>query len=76
MSENSMPHDSSTPLDLPDSPAGYLCLNVPPWVASPPIEAVVFGWGASEDHQLGLDSEEGIDNPKVVESLLGIKFMG
>ncbi|KAF6250550.1 hypothetical protein COO60DRAFT_1465227 [Scenedesmus sp. NREL 46B-D3] len=59
-----MPHDSSTPLDLPDSPAGYLCLNVPPWVASPPIEAVVFGWGASEDHQLGLDSEEGIDNPK------------
>jgi hypothetical protein len=36
----------------------------------------VFGWGASEDHQLGLDSEEDIDSPKVVESLLGIKFMG
>jgi hypothetical protein len=76
MSEKSMSHAASAPLDLPDSPAGYLCLNVPAWVASPPIEAVVFGWGASEDHQLGLDSEEDIDSPKVVESLLGIKFSG
>ncbi|WIA13861.1 hypothetical protein OEZ85_002434 [Tetradesmus obliquus] len=76
MSEKSMSHAASAPLDLPDSPAGYLCLNVPPWVAAPPIEAVVFGWGASEDQQLGLDAGEDVDSPKVVEALLGVKFMG
>lgn len=76
MSEKAMSHAASQPLDIPDSPVGYHCLHVPAWVSNPPIEAVVFGWGASEDHQLGLDSEEDIDSPKVVESLLGIKFMG
>jgi hypothetical protein len=61
---------------VPDSPVGYLCRDVPPWAASPPIEAVVFAWGASEDHQLGLDTEPDIPQPKVVEALLGIRFAG
>lgn len=63
-------------VDMPDSPVGYLCRDVPLWVSHPPIESVVFAWGASEDHQLGLDTEQDIYQPKVVESLLGIRFMG
>jgi hypothetical protein len=63
-------------VDIPDSPVGYLCRDVPLWVSNPPIESVVFAWGASEDHQLGLDTEQDIYQPKVVESLLGIRFMG
>jgi hypothetical protein len=62
--------------DIPDSPVGYLCRDLPAWVSNPPIESVVFAWGASEDHQLGLDTEQDIYQPKVVESLLGIHFMG
>lgn len=61
------------PLSSADSSS---CTTVCSWVSSPPIEAVVFAWGASEDHQLGLDTEDNIDCPKVVESLLGLKFMG
>lgn len=58
------------------SPVGCLCQDLPAWATSPPIEAVVFAWGASEDHQLGLDSEVDLMCPKVVESLLGIQFKG
>jgi hypothetical protein len=61
---------------MPGSPVGCLCWNLPAWVSNPPIEAVVFAWGASEDHQLGLDTEADITSPKVVEALLGIRFMG
>lgn len=49
---------------------------VPSWAACPPIESVVFAWGASEDHQLGLDTEGDTPAPKVVEALLGLRFMG
>lgn len=63
-------------VDIPGSPVGFLCRDVPLWVSHPPIESVVFAWGASEDHQLGLDTEQDIFQPKVVESLLGIHFMG
>jgi hypothetical protein len=63
-------------MDIPDSPVGLLCKDVPLWVSNPPIESVVFAWGASEDHQLGLDTEQDLSSPKVVESLLGIRFMG
>ncbi len=59
-----------------ESPVGVLCANSPSYVLNPPIEAVVFAWGASEDHQLGLDTEEDIKSPKVVEALLGIQFRG
>lgn len=58
------------------APAGAGAGGVPGWAASPPIESVVFAWGASEDHQLGLDTESDIPAPKVVESLLGLRFMG
>jgi len=58
------------------SPVGCLCLDRPQWVSNPPIEAVVFAWGASEDHQLGLDTEANITAPKVVEAMLGIQFRG
>lgn len=30
---------------------GVLCERLPLWATDPPIEAVVFAWGASEDHQ-------------------------
>jgi hypothetical protein len=50
--------------------------KVPAWAAEPPIEAVVFAWGASEDHQLGGDGSEAVWSPKVVESLLGVRFRG
>lgn len=36
--------------------------------------AVVFAWGTSEDRQLGLDTEQPVLTPKVVESLLGVEF--
>lgn len=36
----------------------------------------MFAWGSSEDRQLGLDTEEDVPFPKVVESLLGIRFRG
>lgn len=76
------PGASSTQLaEPPPSPTGAgcvgsLCVGAPSWVSDPPIEAVVFAWGASEDHQLGLDTGDNIDCPKVVEALLGLKFMG
>ena len=34
------------------SSVGSLCRALPPYVQRPPIEAVVFGWGVSEDGQL------------------------
>lgn len=58
------------------SPVGVLCRDLPVWATSPPIEAVVFAWGAAEDHQLGLDGSQDVPSPKVVESLLGIRFRG
>lgn len=70
-SRDSAPHLEALP-PLLDGHSDCL----PAWVSAPPIEAVVFAWGASEDHQLGLDTEDNIDSPKVVESLLGIKFAG
>lgn len=29
--------------------------NPPDYVLNPPVEAVVYGWGVNEDHQLGID---------------------
>lgn len=34
------------------SAGGDLCQGLPPYVYDPPVEAVVFGWGVSEDGQL------------------------
>ena len=59
-----------------DSKAGSLVANLPEYCGKPPIEAVVFGWGVTEDGQLGMDSLEEIHRPSVVESLLGTSFSG
>ncbi|KAL6774315.1 hypothetical protein ACKKBG_A24525 [Auxenochlorella protothecoides x Auxenochlorella symbiontica] len=48
----------------------------PSYVSDPPIETVVFAWGASEDGQLGLDTRQDVPTPKVVEALLGTRFCG
>ena len=58
------------------SPVGALCAHVPGYASAPPIEAAVFAWGASEDHQLGLDTDANIGAPKVVEALLGLQLRG
>ena len=34
------------------STVGNLCADLPEWVVRPPIEAVCFAWGVSEDGQL------------------------
>lgn len=57
-------------------PAGILCAVIPRYARQPPIEAAVFAWGVSEDRQLGLDTEDNVMKPKVVESLLGRQFRG
>jgi hypothetical protein len=57
-------------------PAGILCAAIPRYARQPPIEAAVFAWGVSEDRQLGLDTEDNVMKPKVVESLLGRQFRG
>ncbi len=44
---------------------GSLCASVPRFARHPPIEAVVFGWGVSEDGQLGLDTTKDVTQPKV-----------
>jgi hypothetical protein len=59
-----------------DSPVGALCRALPSFARIPPVEAVVFAWGASEDHQLGLDTVTDSKVPKVVEALLGLQLMG
>lgn len=58
------------------SPVGALCRALPSFARLPPVEAVVFAWGASEDHQLGLDTVANCNSPKVVEALLGLQLMG
>ncbi|KIY92678.1 hypothetical protein MNEG_15284, partial [Monoraphidium neglectum] len=58
------------------SPVGALCRALPSFARLPPVEAVVFAWGASEDHQLGLDATANCSGPKVVEALLGLQLMG
>lgn len=59
-----------------ESPVGHLCKNLPVYVRKPPIEAVVFAWGVNEDGQLGLDCQNNVTTPKVVESLLGVQLSG
>lgn len=46
---------------------GSLCARMPQYVRHPPIEAVAFAWGVSEDAQtgLGLETEINIMMPKV-----------
>jgi hypothetical protein len=56
--------------------AGALLADQPSYCTSPPIEVVVFGWGVTEDGQLGLDSLEDVTKPSVLESLLGTSFSG
>lgn len=56
--------------------AGALLADQPSYCTSPPIEVVVFGWGVTEDGQLGLDSNEDVNKPSVLESLLGTSFSG
>jgi hypothetical protein len=58
------------------SPVGALCRALAPFARAPPIEAVVFAWGASEDRQLGFDAAADCGAPKVVEALLGLQLMG
>mmetsp|Transcript_13602 Transcript_13602/g.29116 ORF Transcript_13602/g.29116 Transcript_13602/m.29116 type:complete len:631 (-) Transcript_13602:438-2330(-) len=58
------------------SPVGYLCNQLPRYVREPPIEAVVFAWGVNEDGQLGIQSDQNVGTPKVVEALLGLRFAG
>jgi hypothetical protein len=69
---------AATPPPCPpaDSPVGALCRALPSFARTPPVEAVVFAWGASEDHQLGLDALSDCKSPKVVEALLGLQLMG
>ncbi|EFJ39861.1 hypothetical protein VOLCADRAFT_108456 [Volvox carteri f. nagariensis] len=55
---------------------GSLCASLPYYVRRPPIEAVVFGWGVSEDGQLGVEERENVVAPKVVEALLGVQISG
>lgn len=66
-----IPSDEST-----NPPAGSLHRTVQGYVKNPPIETVLFGWGVSEDCQLGLDSKANIMRPTVVESMLGVQFSG
>ena len=47
---------------------GSLCDHLPPYVFKPPIEAVVFAWGASEDYQLGLNTENDVHVPTVSDA--------
>ncbi|GFR50047.1 hypothetical protein Agub_g12098 [Astrephomene gubernaculifera] len=68
------PSHGSLPLAL--AGPGSLCAGLPRYVRHPPIEAVVFGWGVSEDGQLGLDTRADVPAPKVVERLLGVQFSG
>lgn len=56
--------------------AGSLVADLPAYCTSPPIEVVVFGWGVTEDGQLGLDSKQDTERPSVIESLLGTSFGG
>ena len=60
----------------PDSTGGILLADQPSYCTSPPIEVVIFGWGVTEDGQLGLDTAEDVPRPSVVESLLGTSFSG
>lgn len=60
----------------PGSTAGALLAELPSYCTNPPIEVVVFGWGVTEDGQLGLDSKEDAERPSVIESLLGTSFSG
>jgi hypothetical protein len=69
------PSKSSGSSRIP-STAGALLADLPSYCTSPPIEVVVFGWGVTEDGQLGLDSKEDVCRPSVVESLLGTTFSG
>eukprot|EP00210_Caulerpa_lentillifera_P006549 g6254.t1 len=50
--------------------------DLPHDVHSPPIESVVFGWGANEDGQLGCEHESFTPTPRVIESLLGSNLRG
>jgi hypothetical protein len=59
-----------------NTPVGALCRKLPQYVKTPPVEAVVFAWGVNEDGQLGIDSEQNVATPKVVEALLGARLAG
>lgn len=50
--------------------------GLPEYVRSPPVECVVFGFGTATDGQLGLDTDQNVLNPKVIEALLGTRFRG
>jgi len=65
-----------SPFDGGASPVGVMNRDRPSYVQAPPIEAVVFAWGTSEDRQLGLDTDQPVMAPKVVEGLLGLQFRG
>ncbi|KAI8473148.1 MAG: regulator of chromosome condensation 1/beta-lactamase-inhibitor protein II [Monoraphidium minutum] len=67
---------AGAPPDCGEGPVGALCRALPSFARIPPVEAVVFAWGASEDHQLGLDAVANCSGPKVVEALLGLQLMG
>ena len=56
--------------------AGSLVADLPSYCTNPPIEVVVFGWGVTEDGQLGLDFKQDSERPAVIESLLGTSFGG
>lgn len=55
---------------------GCLIADLPAYCKAPPIEVVVFGWGVTEDGQLGLDDLSDVTRPSVIESLLGTNFSG
>mmetsp|Transcript_5358 Transcript_5358/g.15331 ORF Transcript_5358/g.15331 Transcript_5358/m.15331 type:complete len:664 (+) Transcript_5358:598-2589(+) len=57
-------------------PAGRLCRGLPNYCRVPPVSCVVFGFGVSEDGQLGVDTDEPLLYPKVIESLLGTRLRG
>ncbi|KAL4527306.1 hypothetical protein Ndes2526B_g08991 [Nannochloris sp. 'desiccata'] len=55
---------------------GSLLAGLPAYVNDPPIEAVCFAFGVSEDGQLGLDATGNVLTPKVLEALLGTRLRG
>lgn len=57
-------------------PAGVLCRELPSYCRTPPGTCVVFGFGVSEDGQLGVDTNQPLLYPKVIESLLGTRLRG
>ena len=54
------------------STVGNLCADLPEWVVHPPIEAVCFAWGVSEDGQLVRRLETESQSVSVLRPTFGV----